>query len=59
MKAWSRFLVIGSADELLAKCSTDSHSKNHLKSKRSCGIPITHISEFFERSNSISRSGKC
>ena len=73
LKAWPRFLVIGSADEetlkklspfaiqkglqglagepktvkklrngsLLVECSTESHSKNLLKSKSLCGISIT------------------
>ena len=73
LKAWPRFLVIGSADDetlkklspfaiqkglqglagepkivkklrngsLLVECSTESHSKNLLKSKRLCGISIT------------------
>ena len=73
LKAWPRFLVIGSADDetlkmlspfaiqkglqglagepktvkklrngsLLVECSTESHSKNLLKSKSLCGISIT------------------
>ena len=73
LKAWPRFLVIGSPDDetlktlspfaiqkglqglagepktvkklkngsLLVECSTESHSKNLLKSKSLCGIPIT------------------
>ena len=59
LKAWTKFLVIGSADDetlnklspfpiqkglhgsLLVECSTESHSKNLLKSKRLCGILLT------------------
>ena len=89
LKAWPRFLVIGSADDetlkklspfaiqkglqglagepktvkklrngsLLVECSTESHSKNLLKSKRLCGISITvNLHTYLNSSKGVIRS---